>query len=70
MRVQLLKNQVVWTRCDCCEEYLCAIHLRHASECDCPSIDKWAETEWNPYFSKAAADVCAWVEDNPIDMES
>ena len=65
MKEQLLKDEIIWTECDCCEEYLCAIHLRHVSESDCPAIDKWAETEWNPYFDKATPDVCDWVAANP-----
>lgn len=38
-----------WAKCECCEDYLCNIHHTHAHECDCPSIDEWADKNICPY---------------------
>ena len=45
-----------WVRCECCPEFWCSIHQRHAFECDCPPIEEWETdpytervmTKWNP----------------------
>jgi predicted nucleic acid binding AN1-type Zn finger protein len=64
-----LQNCIVWEACDCCDEYLCNIHMLHASECDCPAIDAWAETEWNPYISKVTTKLLDWVGANSFEHE-
>ena len=64
MIYQELYTVTPWVPCDCCDEYLCNIHMRHASECDCPSIDKWDETKWNPYDSIINAEILSWVSKN------
>ena len=65
MKTTPLKDVPVWEPCDCCDEYLCNIHYRHAHECDCPSIDVWATSSFYPYVTKATPDVVAWVENHP-----
>lgn len=38
-----------WTRCECCEDFICNIHGMHAYDCDCPPIDEWASLGIDPY---------------------
>lgn len=39
-----------WTRCPCCENWLCHIHKMHAHECPCPPVDEWEERGESPYL--------------------
>lgn len=39
-----------WGRCDCCDDFICFIHLKHTHECECPPIDEWGV---DPYCSGA-----------------
>lgn len=39
-----------WQKCECCDDYVCNVHPgQHAHDCDCPSIDAWAEENVYPY---------------------
>jgi hypothetical protein len=39
-----------WIPCpDGCSDAYCVQHEQHAHECDCPSIDEWAEHDVWPY---------------------
>lgn len=55
--VLLIKNPLVtrrinyprWIKCpEDCGEYLCTVHKKHASECDCPEID---DLSFDPYVT-------------------
>ena len=35
------KAKPPWTRCECCEDFWCNIHRKHAYDCKCPPIDEW-----------------------------
>jgi hypothetical protein len=39
-----------WIPCPCCENYLCTVHMTHAHECQCPSIEEWST---DPYSDRA-----------------
>ena len=30
-----------WVRCEGCDEFHCAIHGQHVSDCPCPPIEQW-----------------------------
>ena len=38
-----------WVKCPDCDEYFCEQHQEHASDCDCPSVDEWADHDVWPY---------------------
>jgi hypothetical protein len=38
-----------WIECPDCDELFCVQHQEHAHDCDCPSIDEWAEHDVWPY---------------------
>jgi len=44
---------LAWLPCDCCDEYWCVIHKKHAFECECPEIEAWEENGYWPYGLKA-----------------
>lgn len=31
-----------WRRCAICPDWICALHGRHAHDCGCPPIERWA----------------------------
>lgn len=39
-----------WVKCDCCEDYICQPHGCHAHECQCKSIEYWADADESPYM--------------------
>jgi len=45
------KDPFCWERCLFCENYWCAIHAMHAHDCDCPSIEEWAQS---PYTTRTS----------------
>ena len=65
-RAELL-DRAIWYECECCEDFLCSIHSAHAYDCVCPTIDQWAETEWNPYLDILTPEIETWVGDKPCD---
>lgn len=39
-----------WTRCECCDDFVCNIHEgQHAWECPCPPIEVWIDAGLDPY---------------------
>jgi hypothetical protein len=39
-----------WIPCpDGCDDHYCTQHEMHAADCDCPSVDEWAEHDVWPY---------------------
>ena len=38
-----------WIKCECCEDYVCQVHGRHAHECSCGAIEEWSELDASPY---------------------
>lgn len=40
-----------WTKCECCDDYICNIHGTHAYDCDCEAIEWWMENGMNPYIT-------------------
>jgi len=46
------RHGAIWTRCACCDDYLCAIHGGHAHECPCPAVEDWT---LSPYLSPQVA---------------
>ena len=42
-------SSAAWVPCECCGEFYCTIHDKHAFECDCPPVDEWP---LDPYSSK------------------
>lgn len=38
-----------WVKCPDCDEYFCEQHQEHAADCDCPSVDEWADHDVWPY---------------------
>jgi hypothetical protein len=34
-------GEPVWFTCEACEDWYCAIHDEHVSECICPPIEEW-----------------------------
>ena len=63
------KSVPAWTACDMCEEYICNIHDRHVSDCDCPAIDTWVLGGYFPYDSLVDDKLRNWVEANPFEEE-
>lgn len=42
----------LWESCNCCDEFYCHVHQRHAWECECPEIEEWtidpyAKNSWD-----------------------
>ena len=37
-----------WVKCDHCEDYICTIHMSHAHECECPPIEEWEQSPYEP----------------------
>lgn len=47
---EAIESMPAWIPCPCCENFLCLIHLLHAHECACPSVDEWSS---DPYTDRA-----------------
>lgn len=43
-----------WRHCECCDDWYCHVHDMHTFECDCPGIDEWIETGFDPYLGRMA----------------
>jgi hypothetical protein len=39
---EAVEHLPAWIPCPSCEEWMCTIHMTHASECPCPSVDEWS----------------------------
>lgn len=46
LALNVLAKQPPWIRCQCCEDYWCRDHDKHAHQCDCPEVGEW---ETPPY---------------------
>jgi len=44
-----LKIIPAWSKCKCCDDFLCNIHGVHAHECECPDIEEWDRIGIDPY---------------------
>ncbi len=54
VRVDLKPTPAAWVRCECCENFWCRIHGKHAHDCSCPAIE---ESEASPYDETPGQDV-------------
>lgn len=37
-----------WEKCDACDDYFCNIHAVHAYDCQCPPIEDWPVSPYDP----------------------
>ena len=44
-----------WIKCPDCDDAFCTVHNKHTWECDCPSIEVWADEGMDPYSSETGA---------------
>ena len=42
----------VWIKCECCDDFWCKLHNRHAHDCLCPPLEDWIGTGIDPYLGK------------------
>ena len=42
-------DEPCWRRCSLCEDFICNIHQEHAYDCECESVEWWAEHDMYPY---------------------
>lgn len=63
----LIETIPAWIRCDCCENFLCTIHGKHAYECDCAPIE---DLPFNPYLparhGRLNPPFAEWLQGFPI----
>ncbi len=45
-RIDLKVETPAWIRCNCCENYWCRIHAKHAHDCTCPEIQEWKQSPY------------------------
>jgi hypothetical protein len=62
------ENLPPWILCPCCgENYLCTVHMMHAFECPCPSVDAWPS---DPYTARVPGrlhpEFTEWLQGFPI----
>ncbi len=65
---EALETMPAWIRCECCEDYLCTIHLRHAYECPCEEVSEWSTDPYSdPAPGRTAPRFCEWLMGWPIE---
>jgi hypothetical protein len=48
MRSQLVPGDIPWITCEACEDVWCNIHRVHAGCCECPGIEDWKISPYDP----------------------
>ena len=60
---------VPWVGCPDCDKFVCNIHEQHVADCDCPSIDVWAEHSLWPYGHIDLVEVDVFLAANKFEDE-
>lgn len=59
----------VWSKCNSCDEFVCAYHKTHAFECKCPGIGVWDHYGYSPYDTHLTDEVARLINANEYDEE-
>jgi len=45
---------IPWTKCGHCEGWLCWLHRMHVHDCQCPPVEDWEHSPYEPQPEEGA----------------
>ena len=66
----MTSRTIPWVRCEACDDFLCMVHGGHVWECECPSIEWWAERNADPYSEVSDELIIELLEVAPVNEDS